>query len=121
MIDRCVDMFKQRHPEIPVSNPGFLGNMKLSLQIFGISLIPIINFFLAFLCSILDDEKIAEVIDNIEENHREELQEISAAVESLQKLEDESKAEHECECCADCGGNCMCSSECVHGEVCNEN
>lgn len=73
MIDRCVNLFKERHPTVLMDAPVGLKEFKLALELLGISAVPVINLFLGYFLSTLDKSVILEIVNNVEEKHRQEI------------------------------------------------
>lgn len=73
MINRCVELFKERHPSIKLDASTGLKELKLVIELLGVSAIPIINLLLGYLISTLDDSVILEIINNVEIKHWQEI------------------------------------------------
>lgn len=80
MIDRCVELFKERHPTIPMDTPVGWRGFKLAIELLGISAIPVINLFLIYFLSTVDESVILEIIRSVEVNHWQEIRNAEEAL-----------------------------------------
>lgn len=82
MIERCIKLFKERHPLIQMDEPSRWNGFKLEVKILGVSAIPVVNLFLGYFISTLDESVISEIVRNVETKHWQEIRE---AEEELSK------------------------------------
>lgn len=75
MTERCVKLFKERHPLIPMDEPSGWSGFKLGVEVLGVSAIPVANLFLGYFISTLDETVISEIVMNVETNHWQEIRE----------------------------------------------
>lgn len=88
MIDRCIDVFKERHPLIPVGEAPIGKGLRLGIEILAISAIPVMNISLGFFISTMGEEVISEVVNNVEVNHLEEIREAEGLADKLENLDE---------------------------------
>lgn len=87
MIDKCIEIFKERHPTIPVENGSFDKGLKVWLEILCISAIPVLNVFLGYVFSTMDSEIQSDIIDSVELTHRVEIMEAERLAGKLNDLD----------------------------------
>lgn len=80
LIDRCVVLFKERHPALPVDEPTGWKGLKLIAELFLVSAIPLLNLWLGYFCTTLDDSVVSQIINNVEVNNWQEIKEFEEAV-----------------------------------------
>lgn len=73
MIDTAVDLFKERHPLIPMDSPGGWRGLRVEAEMIGISVIPVINLLLGCFIATLDESVIQEIINNVEINNWQDI------------------------------------------------
>lgn len=76
MIDRAIEIFKERHPAIPVGDAPFAKGLELGLEILGVSAIPFFNLFIGYLASSVGEAGISEIVDSVEMKHYKEITEV---------------------------------------------
>lgn len=87
MIDRCISVFVERHPLIPIGNPPWNKGFKLTLELLAISSIPIVNIFLGVAFSVIGDDAVSEIVDSVEMKHIHDIQEIEAITDKMEDLD----------------------------------
>ena len=81
MMDRAIEIFKERHPAIPIGNAPFGKGLSLSLETLAISAIPVANVFLGYFISTMGEGLISEIVDTVEMNHWNDIKEVESSLE----------------------------------------
>ena len=88
LINRCLDVFKERHPSFPVGDMPLGKGLRLYCEMLAISAVPVINICFGYFIATTGENFISSVVDTVEMNH---LVEIREAEELTEKLEDLDK------------------------------
>lgn len=83
LIDRCVEIFKERHPAVPMDEAFGWKGVKLTIELLAVSAIPVVNLILSYLLFTLGESVVSEVVNAVELNHWHEINELERASEEL--------------------------------------
>lgn len=81
MMDRAIEIFRERHPAIPIGDAPFSKGLSLGLEVLAISAIPVVNVFLGYFISTMGDGFISEIVDSVEAKHWSDINKVESSLE----------------------------------------
>lgn len=74
-IDSCIDLFKERHPSLPIDGAKFWPGLKFGIEVMALCAIPVLNLLFGYFCATLDHSVIIKIVENVETDHWKEIKE----------------------------------------------
>lgn len=85
VIGESIELFKQRHPSIPVERGFSWAEIKLNIELILISMIPLVNVALGFLCQKLPKSSLERIVTNVELDHWKMIRNLESKEDDLDK------------------------------------
>lgn len=87
LVESCIKVFKERHPLIPIDANRSWKGARATIEMIGVSLIPVLNLLLSLILSKLDDAAITQIIQTIEVEHWKEIKEAESVMDKFEDLD----------------------------------
>lgn len=80
-MDRAIEIFRERHPAIPIGDAPLNKRLSLGLEVLAVSAVPVANLFIGYFISTMGDDFISKIVDSVEMNHWDDIKKVERSLE----------------------------------------